>query len=153
MERGRNHEADGMSVIRFLRALFALVIFVASVSRAATAQTTYILPRDVPWKPLVEKGVPPGAFSAFLRGKASDKCDELIRYKFPSGFVYPWHVNHVSGIYTIVQGTLVIGFDAHHRASAEKTLPAGSVMQGLATEPHYGRAVGETIFDFYGPCP
>jgi hypothetical protein len=25
-------------------------------------------------------------------------------------------------------------------------------MQGLKTEPHYGRAIGETIFDVFEPC-
>ncbi len=98
------------------------------------------------------KGVRPGAFEAYLRGKASDKCGQIERDKFPDGFVYPWHVNGISGIFTILKGTLVIGFNKHHLTSAEKTLPAGSVMQGLATEPHYGRAVGETIFDVYLLC-
>jgi hypothetical protein len=61
-------------------------------------------------------------------------------------------VNNQYSISTILQGTLVIGFDKHHLASGERMMPAGSVVQGLATEPHYGRAIGETIFDVYIPC-
>jgi hypothetical protein len=119
----------------------------------AGAQTTYTLPQGVRWIPDTSKGMPPGYSYAVLRGKADDVCGQLVRNKFRDGFVYPWHVNHVAGIYTILEGTLVIGFDRKHRTSAERALPAGSVMQGLKTEPHYGRAIGETIFDFYAPCP
>jgi hypothetical protein len=88
-----------------------------------------------------------------IRGKYTDACDNIIRTKFSDGFVYPWHTNdNVFSIYTVLQGTLVIGFDKNHAKSAERMLPAGSVMQGLGSEPHYGRAVGETIFDIYTPC-
>jgi hypothetical protein len=79
-------------------------------------------------------------------------CDVLYRYRFPDGFVYPWHVNNEYDIYTVLEGTLVIGFATRHAPSAERPLPAGSVMQGLKTEPHYGRAIGETIFDVFEPC-
>ena len=61
-------------------------------------------------------------------------------------------MNNEYDIYTVLQGTLVIGFDEHQARSRERALPAASVMQGLATEPHYGRAIGETIFDVYVPC-
>ncbi len=118
---------------------------------AVASQTTYTLPKDLHWIPDRTNGAPPGAFYAILRGKDSDKCGELVREKFPDGFVYPWHVNKTYGIYTVLSGTLVIGFDKHHSKSAERVLPVGSVMQGLATEPHYGRAIGETLFDVYGP--
>jgi hypothetical protein len=129
-----------------------------NATASAAPQTTYTLPQDVHWIPLVGEGlrggvrVPQGAFYAYLRGKETDKCGQLVRIKFPDGFVYPWHVNHEYDIYTILAGTLVIGFDEHHAPAAERALPADSIVQGLATEPHYGRAVGETIFDVYDPC-
>ena len=134
--------------------LLSLLLVTACASPAATQ---YTLPQDIHWIPITGAGVPPGAFEAVLRGKPSrpparDKCDELFRIKFPNGFVYPWHVNGTYDIYTVLSGTLVIGFDKHHATSAERVLPAGSVMQGLQTEPHYGRAIGETIFDVYEPC-
>jgi len=116
------------------------------------ALTTYTLPQDVHWIPNTDKGAPTGASYAMLRGKYDDKCGQLIRDKFPNGFVYPWHTNGVYGIYTILQGTLVLGFDKNHAKSGEKMLPAGTVLQGLTSEPHYGRAIGETIFDVYLPC-
>lgn len=124
----------------------------AGACASAAPATTYILPQDVHWVPETGKGVPPGAFHANLRGTDDDKCGQLIRRKFPAGYVYPWHVNGVYGIYTILEGTLVIGFDKNHAASAEKALPTGTVMQGLTSEPHYGRAIGETVFDVYVPC-
>jgi hypothetical protein len=71
--------------------------------------------------------------------------------KFPSGYVFPMHVNNAYMIFTVVKGTLVLGFDEQHLRSAERALPAGAVVQGLVTEPHYGRAIGETIFEVYGP--
>jgi hypothetical protein len=49
--------------------------------------------------------------------------------------------------YRCIGITLVLGFDRQHRASGERFLPAGTIMQGLAEEPHYGRAIGETIFE------
>ena len=119
---------------------------------ADPAQTTYTLPNDVHWIPDTTKGVTPGSYYAYLLGKATDKCGWLVRTKFPDGFVYPWHTNHEYDVYTVLQGTLVIGFDKDRAKSAERMLPAGSVMEGLATEPHYGRAIGETIFDAYRPC-
>ena len=132
---------------------FALAPLVGSSAIAATtAPTTYTLPQNVHWISDTGHGVPPGAFHADLRGKSTDKCGQLIRRKFTNGFVYPWHINGVYAIYTVIQGTLVIGFDKNHRAAGEKVLPMGSVMQGLTNEPHYGRAIGDTIFDVYVPC-
>jgi hypothetical protein len=128
---------------------FALVTSMPAV--AATA-TTYILPQDVHWIPLTGKGVPPGGFRANLRGTEDDTCGQLISRRFADGYTYPWHVNGVYGIYIILKGTLVLGFDKNHAKSGEKSLPAGSVLQGLESEPHYGRAIGETIFDVYVPC-
>ncbi len=118
----------------------------------AGTQTLYTFPQNMHWVALTGKGVPHGAYYAQLRGKDQDSCDTLVRNKFPNGFVYPWHVNNVAAIYTVLSGTLVIGFDKNHSRTKERSLPAGSVMQGLATEPHYGRAVGETIFDVYILC-
>lgn len=135
--------------------LFSCLLAIFCSLGLATAQaspTVYTLPQDVRWIPDTSRGTPPGSFYANLRGKDSDKCGQLTRIKFPSGFVYPWHVNNIYGIYTVLQGTLIVGFDKNHKKSAERVLPAGSVMQGLATEPHYGRAVGETVFDVYIPC-
>jgi hypothetical protein len=122
------------------------------LAAVVASQSIYTLPQDVPWHALVVKGVPAGAQEAFLRGKAQDRCDVLVRNKFPNGFVYPWHVNNVYGIYTVLSGTLVLGFDKNHARAKERVLPTGTVLQGLATEPHYGRAVGDTIFDVYLPC-
>ena len=116
------------------------------------AQTIYTLPKNVHWIVLSGKGVPPGAHFALLRGKDTDACDTLVRNKFPNGYLFPWHVNGVAAIYTVLSGTLIIGFDKNHATAGERTLPTGSVMQGLATEPHYGRAIGETVFDVYIPC-
>jgi hypothetical protein len=137
--------------MRAILTTLVLVTFTAS-NPAYAGETQYTLPANISWTPAVAKGVPGRYFYAYLRGKAGDKCGYLMRIKFPNGFVYPWHVNNAYGIYTVLQGTLVIGFDKHHLASAERALPAGSVMQGLTTEPHYGRAIGETIFDVYMPC-
>ena len=119
---------------------------------AAASETQYTLPEKIRWIPQTSRGVPRSFYIAYLRGKEGDKCGQLLRVKFPDRFVYPWHVNNQYSIDTILQGTLVIGFDKHHLAAAERALPMGSVVQGLATEPHYGRAVGETIFDAYMPC-
>lgn len=124
-------------------------LFLAAV---LTAQTIYTLPQNLHWIAITGKGVPSGASYALLRGKDPDACDSLVRNKFPNGYVYPWHVNHGSAIYTVLSGTLAIGFDKHHSPAKERRLPAGSVMQGLATEPHYGRAIGETVFDVYILC-
>jgi hypothetical protein len=138
---------------RLLFLLAATFLSLTSAQVASAARTTYILPKDVHWIADTEKGVPPGSFYAVLRGKYSDKCDNLIRVKFPDRCVYPWHTNgNFAAIYTILEGTLVIGFDKNHSKSAERVLPTGSVMQGLGSEPHYGRAIGETIFDVYFPC-
>lgn len=133
--------------------LSALTLMTFTVWNAASAsETQYTLPKNIQWIPAAAKGAPGRYYYVYLRGKASDKCGQLMRVKFPDGFVYPWHVNNQYSIVTVLQGTLVIGSDKHHLASAERALPAGSVIQGLATEPHYGRAIGETIFDAYMPC-
>lgn len=134
-------------------ALAALFLFTASAqSPAPASQTHYTVPREIRWIPQTLKGAPMGYFRADLRGTESNRCGELIRYKLPDGFFAPWHVNNQYAIYTVLQGTMILGFDRHHLASSERTFPAGSVIQGLATEPHYGRFIGETIFDYYVPC-
>lgn len=120
---------------------------------AIVALTTYTVPSDLHWVSRTPKGATSSFQYAMIRGKFADACDNIIRAKFPAGFVYPWHTNgNIYSIYTVIKGTLVIGFDKHHAKSAERALPAGSVMQGLGSEPHYGVAIGETIFDIYTPC-
>jgi hypothetical protein len=137
-----------------MRAILSTLVLVTltALNPAYAGETQYTLPQNISWTPAVARGVPGHYFYAYLRGKPGDKCGYLMRIKFPDGFVYPWHVNNAYGIYTVLQGTLVIGFSEHHLTSAERMLPAGSVIQGLATEPHYGRAIGETIFDAYMTC-
>jgi hypothetical protein len=137
---------------------------IAVVTTLVLAGTLYTLPQEIHWMPVTGKGVPRGATYAIVAGKAPSHrpspergairgtCDVLFRYRFPDGFVYPWHVNDEYDIYTVLKGKLVIGFDKNHAPSSERALPAGSVMQGLKTEPHYGRAVSETIFDVFEPC-
>ena len=123
----------------------------AGAVRAESTKTVYTLPKDIHWLP--EPDRPPGSYYAYVRGKEGDACDWATMEKFPDGYVFPMHVNHAYLLFTVIKGTLVIGFDKDHRASGERPLPAGSFMQGLATEPHYGRAIGETIFEIYAPCP
>jgi hypothetical protein len=131
----------------------AAFLFACFTTVASAAPTQYTLPSDLQWVARKPKGASEAFHYAMIRGKYTDACDNIFRMKFPDGFVYPWHTNNdVYSIYTVLQGTLVIGFDKNHAASGEKTLPTGSVMQGLGSEPHYGRAVGETIFDVYTPC-
>ena len=134
-----------------MRTLEIWVILALSASNAladSAPKTLYTLPQDIRWLPDTQK--PPGSYYAILRA-AQDGCGELRIQKFPDGYTYPMHVNKVYFIFTILKGTLVIGFDEHHLKSAERVLAAGSVMQGLVTEPHYGRAIGETVFEVYGP--
>ena len=132
--------------------LVFIFLMSAGAALAESPKTTFLFPQDIQWLPDTGKGVPPGSFFAYVRGKIGDTCDVIVLNKFPDAFVYPWHVNHEYDIFTILKGTLVIGFDRHHAKSGERVLPAGSIMQGLATEPHYGRAIGETIFEVYTPC-
>jgi hypothetical protein len=122
----------------------------ASAAGAESTATVYTLPQDIHWLP--EPDGPAGAYYAYVRGKSGDKCDWAIMNKFSDKYVFPMHVNHGYYLFTIIKGTLVIGFDKDHGTSGERQLPAGSFMQGLATEPHYGRAIGETIFEIYAPC-
>ena len=134
-------------------AAFALLGGVCSIAASGAQRTTYTLPSTLHWVTETPKGGTSSFQYAMIRGKYTDACDNIIRTKFSDGFVYPWHTNdNVYAIYTVLQGTLVIGFDKNREKSAERVLPAGSVMQGLGSEPHYGRAVGETIFDVYTPC-
>ena len=139
-----------MTTARLALTLCSLLAAVGAGSAAAS--TTYTLPAQIHWVPETGKGVPPGAYHALLRGKDGDKCGQLYRRRWPNGFVYPWHANGVYGIYTVLQGTLVVQFDKQHPKSGERVLTAGSVMQGLTNEPHYTRAIGETVFDVYVPC-
>ena len=124
-----------------------------SAAAADSAKTSYTLLKNVRWLPITGNGVPRGASYAYLRGKESDACGWVVINKFPDKFVYPMHINHEYYLFTILSGTMVIGFDQRHRKSAERVLPAGSFIQGLAMEPHYGRAIGETVFEIYSPCP
>jgi quercetin dioxygenase-like cupin family protein len=131
----------------------AFSICVCLAAAGAAQPTTYTLPSSLRWVTITPKGETSSYQYAMIRGRYTDACDNIIRTKFPAGFVYPWHTNEgFYAIFTVLQGTLVIGFDKNHGKSGERVLPAGSVVQGLASEPHYGRAIGETIFDVYTPC-
>jgi hypothetical protein len=127
----------------------ALALGASNALAESMPKTIYTLPQDIRWLPDREK--PAGSYYAILHTAEEGGCGELRIQKFPDGYTYPMHVNNVSRIYTVLRGTLVIGFDEHRLKSQERALPAGSVMQGLVTEPHYGRAIGETIFEVYGP--
>lgn len=112
------------------------------------AATTYTVPQSIHW--LKD---PTGSYSyATIFGKSGDKCGQITRAKFKDGYVYPWHVNGNVSYATVLQGTLALGFDKNHAKSKEVLLPAGSTVEGLATEGHYARAIGETVFDIYIPC-
>jgi quercetin dioxygenase-like cupin family protein len=137
----------------FLAIGLSVLIAVGSVAVADPAKTIYTLPQDIRWLRITGDGVPKGAYYAYLRGNQGDACGSVVINRFPNGFVYPWHVNHEYDLITILKGTLVLGFDKQHKKWAERVLPAGSFIQGLATEPHYGRAVGETIFEYFSACP
>ncbi|MFY9663472.1 MAG: hypothetical protein WAL67_07470 [Candidatus Cybelea sp.] len=133
------------------------VIFYAIFAMLATSAigapvTTYTLPQDLNWKTYSGPDVGAGVQLAMLHGKLSDKCGALYLWKFPDGYVTPWHVNGGYSIYTILKGTLVLGFGRRHAKVAERAFPPGSIIQGLGTEPHYGRAVGQTIFEVYDVC-
>ena len=142
-----------------MRTLFGLVIAAVIVcgwvamSRADRPQTVYTMPEQIQWTEDRGEGVLRGSFYALLHGKESDACGQVYLIKFPDGFVYPWHVNNASALYTVLKGTLVIGFDKDQAKSGERVLPKGAVMDGLATEPHYGRAMGETMFEVVMHCP
>jgi hypothetical protein len=56
---------------------------------ASASPTTYTLPQEVHWIRDTEKGIARGNYYAVLRGKYEDKCDNIIRNKFPDGFVFP----------------------------------------------------------------
>jgi hypothetical protein len=131
----------------------ALTMF-GSAAAADSTKTVYVLPQNIHWFPVTKaRSGPVGSHYAYLRGKLGDKCDWVRLNKFPDGFFYPMHVNNAYWLFTVIKGTLVIGFDRGRSKSAERVLPAGSFMEGLVTEPHYGRAIGETIFEIYAPCP
>ena len=141
--------------MRSIGALFILtaMLFAGAVASASSGATVYTLPSDIAWQqPPAGSNVGPGVKIAFLHGTAAGKCGALFLWKFPDGQGAGWHVNGRYNIFTILKGTLVIGFDRRHAKSAERTFPAGSVVQGLKSEPHYGRAVGETIFEVYRVC-
>ncbi|HTA39924.1 MAG TPA: hypothetical protein VK760_12650 [Candidatus Acidoferrales bacterium] len=139
---------------RFLAIGLALTLLLpVRAAVAEPAQTIYTVPQDIHWLPDPDKAGSSGAYYAYVRGKAGDACDWATMEKFPDGFVYPMHVNHAYLLFTVIKGTLVIGFDKDRASAGERALPAGSFMQGLAAEPHYGRAIGETIFEIYAPCP
>lgn len=141
--------------MRSIGALFMLTatLFVGTFASASSGPTVYTLPSDIAWQqPPAGSNVGPGVKIAFLRGTAGGQCDALFLWKFPNGQGMGWHVNGGDYIFTILKGTLVVGFDRHHAKSAERAFPAGSVIQGLQSEPHYGRAVGETIFEGYKVC-
>lgn len=113
--------------------LIVLAIAFGNLAAATAGQTYYTLPTDIHWVPDTTRGVPPGSFLAMLRGTYNDKCGELLRMKFPNGFVYPWHVNNVYGIYTVLQGTLVLGFDA----------PSALAREALSRRERWPRLVGQ----------
>lgn len=118
--------------------LIALAAVPAVAARAGNG-TIITLPRDVIWIRDTSKNDPHGSYYAYLRD-------------FPTVTSIPCTLTTHIWLFTILSGTLVLGFDPQHRKLGERFLPAGTIMQGRAEEPHYGRAIGETIFEIYAPC-
>jgi hypothetical protein len=106
---------DWTIVLRSRAALFVVAFAVCATVANATPATTYTFPTGLHWVAVTPKGGSSSYHYAMIRGKYADACDNIVRHKFPGAFVYPWHSNDdIYSIYTVLQGTLVIGFDKNH---------------------------------------
>jgi quercetin dioxygenase-like cupin family protein len=97
-----------------------------------------ITPSEIDWKD--QPALSPGAKHAVLLGDPSRPGAYLFRLRVPPGHRVMPHSHPEDRVYTVLEGTLYIGFGPGFESSELMELPEGSVVSVPAGTPHFQSA-------------
>lgn len=139
-----------------MKRLFMFVLAALSAGTAIQAfgqsAVTEIRPGDVKWAQ--NPALQPGGQWAVLVGAPAEAGMYLLRVKFPADFKVMPHSHPENRVYTVVNGTWLIGLGEQFDAAKLKAFPTGSVyvLPAGVTHFHWARE-GESIVQVTGQGP
>jgi len=138
--------------MKFLLSVSIGIFLTAGASAAiaaATAAPVTLTPDSLHWV----AGPAKGSLVSILVGNPNKSGNDIIRAKFPNGYINPPHYHAHPEYITVIRGTLLFGMgDTVNKAEA-KVLPAGSFIMVPTGVHHWSIAQGETVEQVGGEGP
>jgi len=115
------------------------------------AGAVMLAPGDMKWEP---SPVPPGSEITTLAGSRAQPGPYVVRVRFPANFVHQPHTHPDARTYTVISGTLYVGFGERLDEARLKALPPGSFWTEPANVAHFVVTRGEpVVFQISGTSP
>ena len=131
-------------------AILATVPLIAS-AQDLPAGAVMLTPGDMKWGP---SPVPPGSEITTLAGSRAQPGPYVVRVRFPANFVHQPHTHPDARAYTVISGTLYVGFGERLDEARLKALPPGSFWTEPANVAHFVVTRGEpVVFRISGTSP
>ena len=103
------------------------------------------LPADIKWA--ANPAIPAGGQTAVLLGDPRKAGPYVVRTKFPANYKMMSHTHPDDRTYTVISGTLSLGFGDKFEGAKLKSYPAGSVFTVPANAPHFNSSgASEVVF-------
>ena len=93
-----------------------------------------VTPSEMQWKPL---SAPAGAKASDLIGSRTQPGFYVQRVSYPANFINYPHSHPENRTYTVISGTLYVGFGSHFASMQLKALPPGSFWTEPANVNHF----------------
>jgi quercetin dioxygenase-like cupin family protein len=107
------------------------------------AGAVVLTPSELKWKPLP---APLGAQISELVGSRTQPGFWVERVQFPANFIHYPHSHPDNRTYTVISGTLYVGFGDKFDPAKLKALPPGSFWTEPANVNHFLTTKGEPVF-------
>src|SRR3954463_4164564 len=121
--------------------MLAMVLPVA-LAQELPAGAVMLTPGEMKWEP---SPVPPGSEITTLAGSRAQPGGYVVRVRFPANFVHQPHTHPDARTYTVISGTLYVGFGEQLDEARLKALPPGSFWTEPANVAHFVVTRGEPV--------
>lgn len=117
------------------------------------SESVVITSEQVQWQ-AAPKFLPPGAQVAILQGNPEAFNEMLtLRLKVPAGYSVPPHWHPINEHVTVMSGAVEVGFGTTANFDDVQLLDEGGMFVTLAQDPHYIRAVEDTVLQLHAFGP
>ena len=127
--------------------IIGLVLFVTTPFLARgqelSAGAVMLTPSELQWKP---GAAPVGAQFSELVGSRTQPGFYVERVQFPANFIHYPHAHPDNRTYTVISGTLYVGFGDKFEQAKLKALPPGSFWTEPANINHFLMTKDEPVF-------
>jgi len=130
------------------RVMLMSTVLVVSTALLAVGQglpqgPVLLTPSELTWKPLP---APVGAQISELVSGRTQPGFYVERVQFPADFIHYPHAHPDNRTYTVISGTLYVGFGDKFAEAKLKALPPGSFWTEPANVNHFAMTKGEPVF-------